>query len=63
MTTEPIVETVSGKVRGAEGPSGTLAFRGIPYGANTGGANRWQRAKAPAPWVSISVSERHRYCG
>ena len=39
MPTEPIVETVSGKVRGST-QAGIHAFKGVAYGAPTGGAHR-----------------------
>ena len=44
-----VAGTQYGKVRGFV--SGDIfTFKGIPYGANTGGANRWLPAKAPKPW-------------
>ncbi len=43
-------QTATGKVQGiANGP--TWEFRGIPYGAPTGGKNRFMPPKPPAPWT------------
>jgi para-nitrobenzyl esterase len=44
-----IANTQYGKVRGFL-DGGVFTFKGIPYGQDTGGANRWLPAKAPAPW-------------
>lgn len=42
----------SGKVMGiANGP--VWEFRGIPYGAPTGGRNRYMPPKRPAPWTGV----------
>src|SRR5690349_17995984 len=49
---EPIVETTHGKVRGYVN-NGVYAFKGIPYGADTGGANRFMPAKKPQAWASV----------
>jgi para-nitrobenzyl esterase len=44
-----VAKTQYGKVRGfVEG--GVLTFKGLPYGQDTGGENRWLPAKAPKPW-------------
>jgi para-nitrobenzyl esterase len=46
-----VANTQYGKVRGyVEG--GVFMFKGVPYGANTGGENRWLPAKPPKPWDS-----------
>src|SRR5690348_14410947 len=44
-----VAATQYGKVRGYV-EDGVLAFKGVPYGASTGGDNRWLPAKPPAPW-------------
>ena len=44
-----VAKTQYGKVRGYV-EDGVLAFKGVPYGASTGGENRWLPAKPPAPW-------------
>jgi para-nitrobenzyl esterase len=49
---EPIVETAGGKVRGAAN-SGIYSFKGIPYGATTAGANRFQAPRPAEPWNGV----------
>lgn len=44
-----VAKTQYGKVRGYI-EEGVLTFKGVPYGANTGGENRWLPAKPPTPW-------------
>jgi len=44
-----IANTQYGKVRGFV-DGGVLTFKGIPYGQDTGGENRWLPAKPPVPW-------------
>jgi para-nitrobenzyl esterase len=44
-----VARTQYGKVRGYL-EDGVLTFKGVPYGATTGGENRWLPAKPPAPW-------------
>src|SRR4029079_329634 len=44
-----VARTQYGKVRGYV-EDGVLTFKGVPYGATTGGENRWLPAKPPAPW-------------
>ncbi len=44
-----VASTQYGKVRGYV-EDGVLTFKGVPYGATTGGENRWLPAKPPKPW-------------
>ena len=55
-TTPPdaVAQTRYGKVRGFL-DGGVFTFKGVPYGQDTGGANRWLPAKPPIPWEG----ERH----
>jgi para-nitrobenzyl esterase len=48
----PIVETIGGKLRGAA-IDGVAAFRGVPYGASTAGANRFMPPRPPQPWAGV----------
>jgi para-nitrobenzyl esterase len=44
-----IANTQYGKVRGFL-DGGVFTFKGVPFGQNTAGENRWLPAKAPEPW-------------
>ena len=49
-----VASTQYGRVRGfVDGD--VFTFKGVPYGQDTGGANRWLPAKPPIPWQD----ERH----
>ena len=44
-----VANTQYGKVRGFV-DGGVYTFKGVPYGQDTAGENRWLPAKAPTPW-------------
>jgi para-nitrobenzyl esterase len=52
VETAPNAMTTAGAIRGyAE--KGISVFKGIPYGADTGGANRWRAPAKPAAWSGV----------
>jgi para-nitrobenzyl esterase len=51
--TDPVAETIYGKVRGLTSPEGIKIFRGVPYGASTTGKNRFMPPDKPTPWAGV----------
>jgi para-nitrobenzyl esterase len=51
-------DTVYGKVQGIQN-TGVKEFKGIPYGAPTGGRNRFMPPKKPAPWKGVRECLAH----
>lgn len=51
-TPSHVVTTAFGRIRG-ELHEGISVFRGVPYGASTGGANRFLPPRPPTPWLGV----------
>lgn len=48
----PIVETADGRLRGLVS-GGIKVFKGVPYGADTAGKNRFRPPQAVTPWAGV----------
>jgi para-nitrobenzyl esterase len=54
----PVVETAYGKVRGTSS-DGIHIFKGVRYGAPTGGSNRFMPPQKPTPWAGTLDALRY----
>lgn len=57
---DPLVKTSYGKIRGYIN-EGIFTFRGVRYGASTGGKNRFKPPKPPEPWAEIRNASSYGY--
>jgi para-nitrobenzyl esterase len=53
-----VADTAFGKIRGEE-VQGIKIFKGVPYGANTAGPNRFMPPRDPAPWSGVRDALRY----
>lgn len=58
MNTFVEMETAAGRIRGYR-EHGIHVFKGIPYGADTGGAARFRRPSPPRPWRGVRDALRY----
>jgi para-nitrobenzyl esterase len=56
----PVVKTQFGRIRGYT-RNGIHAFKNVPYGAETSGANRFMPPQKPAPWDDVKCCMYHGY--
>ena len=53
----PVVDTRAGRIAGQQ-LQGCVAFRGVPYGAPTSGANRFRPPQPVQPWPGVRDATR-----
>jgi para-nitrobenzyl esterase len=51
-TKQPLLEIATGRLRGFQ-RAGIRAFKGVPYGAPTGGDNRFLPPQPCEPWSGV----------
>src|SRR4051794_15717675 len=63
LTTPPeaVVGTTAGPVQGVL-RSSIYTFKGIPYGADTGGEARFRAPKPPVPWTDVRPALAYGPC-
>ena len=49
-----VASTLAGQIRGSRFPGGVAVFKGVRYGANTGGGNRFMPPVKPQHWPGIA---------
>ncbi|MBP1599533.1 MAG: Carboxylesterase [Acidobacteria bacterium] len=57
---DPVVKTSYGKIRGYVNRD-IFTFRGVRYGASTGGKNRFMPPRPPEPWTEIRDASGYGY--
>jgi len=55
-----VVEIETGRIAGAV-LRGIYTFKGVPYGATTGGPNRFLPPQKPAPWIGVRSSRQYGF--
>jgi len=54
-----IANTVYGKLKGGVAENGAVYFKGVPYGADTSGKNRFLPPKKPASWQGVRDATKY----